>query len=72
MIEYAIPAVMVIFAIGFAWMWFISKRKSEREKKRSAKGDRTIICEGDHADQGALRNDRRRNRRLRFPLGQCR
>ena len=29
MIEYAILIVMVIFAIGFARLWFIHKRRSE-------------------------------------------
>jgi cbb3-type cytochrome oxidase subunit 3 len=27
MIEYAILIVMVIFAIGFAWLWFIEQKK---------------------------------------------
>jgi len=39
MMEFAILIVMVIFAVGFAWLWCgsSSKRKSEREKKRFSK-----------------------------------
>ena len=35
MIEYAILIVMVIFAVGFAWLWFIEqkKRKAARRQK---------------------------------------
>jgi flagellar basal body-associated protein FliL len=33
MIEYAILIVMVIFAIGFAWLWFIEQKKKRRRKK---------------------------------------
>jgi hypothetical protein len=41
MIEYAIFMVMVIFTVGFAWLWFIEQKKKrtrrealERAKKR--------------------------------------
>jgi hypothetical protein len=33
MIEYAILIVMVIFAIGFAWLWFIEQKKKRRIKE---------------------------------------
>jgi len=40
MIEYAILIVMVIFAIGFARLWFIEqKKKRKRKEGASAKGD---------------------------------
>jgi hypothetical protein len=43
MIEYAILIVMVIFTIGFAWLWFIEqkkkgKRKEALSKRRSSDG----------------------------------
>ena len=42
MIEYAILIVMVIFAIGFARLWFIEQKEKAKEKRSaSAKGDRT-------------------------------
>jgi hypothetical protein len=31
MIEYAILIVMVTFAIGFAWLWFIEQKKKRKE-----------------------------------------
>ena len=37
MIEYAILIVMVISAIGFAWLWLIEQKKRESEKKRFSK-----------------------------------
>jgi MFS-type transporter involved in bile tolerance (Atg22 family) len=43
MIEYAIFIVMVIFTVGFAWLWFTEQKKKrtrrealERAKKRVA------------------------------------
>ena len=33
MIEYAILIVMVIFAIGFAWLWFIEQKKKRKRKE---------------------------------------
>jgi hypothetical protein len=33
MIDYAIGIVMVIFAIGFAWLWFIEQKKKRRRKE---------------------------------------
>jgi preprotein translocase subunit YajC len=30
MIEYAILIVMVVFAIGFAWLWVIEQRKKRK------------------------------------------
>jgi len=40
MIEYAIFVVMVIFTIGFAWLWLIEQRKkSKRKRSASNKGD---------------------------------
>jgi cbb3-type cytochrome oxidase subunit 3 len=33
MIDYAIVIVMVIFAIGFAWLWFIEQKKKRRRKE---------------------------------------
>jgi len=43
MIEYAILIVMVTFAVGFAWLWFIEqKKKRKRKEALSAKGDRAI------------------------------
>jgi MFS-type transporter involved in bile tolerance (Atg22 family) len=33
MIEYAIFIVMVILAIGFAWLWFIEQKKKRRRKE---------------------------------------
>ena len=31
MIDYAIFIVMVIFAIGFAWLWLIEQKKKRKE-----------------------------------------
>ena len=43
MIEYAILIVMVTFAIGFAWLWFIEQKKKRKRKEAiPQKGDRTI------------------------------
>ena len=33
MIEYAILIVMVTFAIGFAWLWFIEQKKKKKRKE---------------------------------------
>jgi hypothetical protein len=33
MIEYAILIAMVIFAIGFAWLWFIEQKKKRKRKE---------------------------------------
>ena len=33
MIEYAILIVMVIFAVGFAWLWFIEQKKKRKRKE---------------------------------------
>jgi len=33
MIEYAILIVMVIFAIGFAWLWFIEQKKKRMRRE---------------------------------------
>jgi MFS-type transporter involved in bile tolerance (Atg22 family) len=33
MIEYAILIVMVIFTIGFAWLWFIEQKKKRKRKE---------------------------------------
>ena len=33
MIEYAILIVMVTFAIGFAWLWFIEQKKRRKRKE---------------------------------------
>ena len=33
MIEYAILIVMVTFAIGFAWLWFIEQKKKRKRKE---------------------------------------
>ena len=33
MIEYAILIVMVTFAIGFAWLWFIEQKKKRKGKE---------------------------------------
>ena len=33
MIEYAIFIVMVIFTIGFAWLWFIEQKKKQKRKE---------------------------------------
>ena len=33
MIEYAILIVMVSFAIGFAWLWFIEQKKKRMRKE---------------------------------------
>ena len=33
MIEYAIFVVMVIFTIGFAWLWLIEQQKKEARRK---------------------------------------
>ena len=33
MMEYAILIVMVIFAIGFAWLWFIEQKKKRMRKE---------------------------------------
>ena len=37
MIEYAILIVMVSFAIGFAWLWFIEQKKKRNGKRFSKK-----------------------------------
>jgi preprotein translocase subunit YajC len=40
MIEYAIFIVMVIFTIGFAWLWLIEQRKKrKRREARRKEGD---------------------------------
>ena len=33
MIEYAVLIVMLIFAVGFAWLWFIEQKKKRKRKK---------------------------------------
>ena len=33
MIEYAVLIVMVIFAVGFAWLWFIEQKKKRKRKE---------------------------------------
>ena len=33
MIEYAILFVMVIFTLGFAWLWFIEQKKKRKRKE---------------------------------------
>jgi preprotein translocase subunit YajC len=33
MIEYAILIVMVIFAAGFAWLWFIEQKKKRKRRE---------------------------------------
>ena len=48
MIEYAVLIVMVIFAVGFAWLWFTEQKKSEREKKRFSKKGRAIARNRHH------------------------
>jgi len=37
MIEYIIFIVMVIFAIGFAWLWLIEQQKKVRRKQARSK-----------------------------------
>ena len=32
MIEYVIWIVMVIFATGFAWLWFIEQKKKQKKE----------------------------------------
>jgi preprotein translocase subunit YajC len=34
MIEYAIFVVMVIFTIGFAWLWLIEQQRKRKEARR--------------------------------------
>ena len=33
MIEYAVLIVMVIFAAGFAWLWFVEQKKRRKRKE---------------------------------------
>ena len=33
MIEYAVLIVMVIFAVGFAWLWFIEQKKKRKRRE---------------------------------------
>jgi preprotein translocase subunit YajC len=33
MIEYAIFILMVIFAIGFAWLWLIEQKKKRKRRE---------------------------------------
>ena len=33
MLEYAILIVMVTFATGFAWLWFIEQKKKQKRKE---------------------------------------
>jgi preprotein translocase subunit YajC len=33
MLEYAILIVMVTFAIGFTWLWFIEQKKKRKRKE---------------------------------------
>ena len=33
MIEYAVLIVMVIFAVGFAWLWFVEQKKKRKRKE---------------------------------------
>ena len=33
MIEYAILIVMVTFAVGFAWLWFIEQKKKRKRNE---------------------------------------
>ena len=33
MLEYAILIVMVIFAMGFAWLWFIEQQKKRKREE---------------------------------------
>jgi MFS-type transporter involved in bile tolerance (Atg22 family) len=33
MIEYVIWIVMVIFATGFAWLWFIEQKKKRKKEE---------------------------------------
>jgi hypothetical protein len=56
MLEYAILIVMVIFAIGFAWLWFIEQKKSEREEKRFSKRRSSDSAQAvDHAGRAGTR-----------------
>ena len=36
MIEYAVLIVMVIFAVGFAWLWFVEQKKRRKEKRSAS------------------------------------
>ena len=38
MIEYAILIVMVVFAIGFAWLWVIEQRNRQKRKALQQNG----------------------------------
>jgi MFS-type transporter involved in bile tolerance (Atg22 family) len=38
MIEYAILIVMVVFAIGFAWLWVIEQRNRKKRKALQQNG----------------------------------
>ncbi len=40
MLDYAILIVMVTFAIGFAWLWFIEQKK--KRKRREAPPQKEI------------------------------
>ena len=37
MIEYVAFIAMVIFAMGFAWLWFIEQKKKRKRKEVSGK-----------------------------------
>jgi hypothetical protein len=39
MIEYAVFAVMVIFAVGFAWLWFIEQTKKRKRREALQQND---------------------------------
>ena len=50
MIEYVIWIVMVIFATGFAWLWFIEQKKKRFSKRRltdSAQANGAVRRAGD-------------------------
>ena len=69
MIEYAVLIVMVIFAVGFAWLWFIEQKKKRRRKealqqKRSSDSAIDTTCDR-HAT--AARRGTPKRQALRIP-----
>jgi hypothetical protein len=50
MIEYGILIVMVVFAIGFGWLWVIEQTKRRKKRGDSAKRGGAITPMPDRRD----------------------
>lgn len=59
MIEYAVLIVMVIFAVGFAWLWFIEqKKKRKRKSMRFSKRRSSDSAQAEFDDRQTVRERR--------------